>query len=264
MKNQYFGDVKDYFKYGLLRCCAESGFRVGVCWMLTPDDNGKDGRKIEFLSAPHDWRHHDPSLFDQLKKAVVQERVRDTRRVHELIPQSRFWSELVPEVVEARKKWLAACLGAFEDTSLWFFDPDNGLETSSVSHLRRRSIKHVFWDEVGAAWANGHSLLIFQHFAREDHGVHTQRLVEEMTRHLPNAAVVPLRTGQVLYLLASRPEHSTQTTAVLRLLQAHWGSRLVPVSSGWRARPEPPARHPSVWRELGHVVRTLRNWLGRR
>ena len=38
MKHQYFGDANDYVKYGLLRCFAEPGFRVGICWMLTPED----------------------------------------------------------------------------------------------------------------------------------------------------------------------------------------------------------------------------------
>jgi len=37
MKNQYFGDINDYRKYGLLRCFAEAGLNIGVCWMLTPE-----------------------------------------------------------------------------------------------------------------------------------------------------------------------------------------------------------------------------------
>ena len=44
MKNQYFGDVNDYRKYGLLRVFAnQAAFNIGVCWMLTPDDERRDG-----------------------------------------------------------------------------------------------------------------------------------------------------------------------------------------------------------------------------
>ena len=35
MKNQYFGDINDYVKYGLLRVFSAT-HRVAVCWMLTP------------------------------------------------------------------------------------------------------------------------------------------------------------------------------------------------------------------------------------
>jgi hypothetical protein len=45
MKNQYFGDVNDYRKYGLLRALQSTwNGSLLVAWMLTPDDGGRDGR----------------------------------------------------------------------------------------------------------------------------------------------------------------------------------------------------------------------------
>src|SRR5687768_3003787 len=64
MKNQYFADINDYFKYGILRCLGKGGLRIAVCWMLTPDDGRSDGRKISYLSNPDRWRNYDPVLFD--------------------------------------------------------------------------------------------------------------------------------------------------------------------------------------------------------
>ena len=46
MKNQYFGDGNDYFKYDLLIFLAEelSGIKkLSIVWMLTEDDGSKDG-----------------------------------------------------------------------------------------------------------------------------------------------------------------------------------------------------------------------------
>lgn len=41
MKHQYIGDINDYRKYALLRTLSADGVnRIGVCWMLTPDDGG--------------------------------------------------------------------------------------------------------------------------------------------------------------------------------------------------------------------------------
>jgi hypothetical protein len=42
MKNQYFGDINDYRKYGLLRMLHSTGDgRLLVAWMLTPDDGSQ-------------------------------------------------------------------------------------------------------------------------------------------------------------------------------------------------------------------------------
>src|SRR5207247_1038179 len=58
--------------YSLLRHFADGGrVKIGVCWMLTPDDHGPDGRKTAYLSNPEDWRAHDPELFDLLERLVL-------------------------------------------------------------------------------------------------------------------------------------------------------------------------------------------------
>ncbi len=70
MENQYFGDINDYRKYGLLRCFVGAGFRLGVCWMLTEADGSADGGKIPYLKERERWRDHDPELFDFLGDCV--------------------------------------------------------------------------------------------------------------------------------------------------------------------------------------------------
>ncbi len=51
MKHQYFGDINDYRKYGLLRQLSNFGqIATSVCWMLTPDAPGNvDGQKLAYL-----------------------------------------------------------------------------------------------------------------------------------------------------------------------------------------------------------------------
>jgi len=54
MKNQFVGDINDYYKYGLLRILSCLGKKeIGVCWMLTPD-------RTEYLEDPRKWRDFDP------------------------------------------------------------------------------------------------------------------------------------------------------------------------------------------------------------
>lgn len=65
MKNQYFGDIGDYGKYGLLRCLAGQGLSITVNWYLTPDDTSNDGSIRGYLSKEKD-RRYDPELYDAL------------------------------------------------------------------------------------------------------------------------------------------------------------------------------------------------------
>ena len=53
MKHQDVGDINDYRKYALLRALSAGGAnRIGVCWMLTPDDGRTDGGKLSCLKQP--------------------------------------------------------------------------------------------------------------------------------------------------------------------------------------------------------------------
>ena len=67
MKNQYFGDINDYRKYGLLRILQSKGNgRLLVAWMLTPDDGSRDGGFRSYLHDPGTWMRYDPQLFTDL------------------------------------------------------------------------------------------------------------------------------------------------------------------------------------------------------
>ena len=53
MKNQYFGDINDYRKYGLLRSIIlTTELRILVAWVLTPDDERPDGKFVDYLEKP--------------------------------------------------------------------------------------------------------------------------------------------------------------------------------------------------------------------
>ena len=65
MKHQYVGDINDYRKYALLRALSADGAnRIGVCWMLTPDDGGTHGGKTKWGD---DMGRFDPPVSDFLQ-----------------------------------------------------------------------------------------------------------------------------------------------------------------------------------------------------
>ncbi|MBN9076322.1 MAG: hypothetical protein BGN87_05235 [Rhizobiales bacterium 65-79] len=100
MKHQYVGDINDYRKYALLRALSSGGAnRVGVCWMLTPDDGGADGGKLAYLGQPERHRRFDPELFDILTRAAAEP---DRRRLQSIedsgaIPGAAYYNETLPD-----------------------------------------------------------------------------------------------------------------------------------------------------------------------
>ena len=226
MKDQYFGDVNDYMKYGILRCCAEAGWRVGVCWMLTPNDGRSEGRKIGYLSDSRGWRDHDPALFDSLQRIVSGgDRQVAAANGASIIPGAQYFDDLVPDERGARTDWMTSAHRTLSSSDIIFFDPDNGLQVASKPKGRKDSSKYIFWDELEQTWNMGASLLVFQHFAREKRSEHAARLASQLLARAPGSNITRLTTPSVLFLLASRPQHADRTEAALDLLQARWGSR---------------------------------------
>ncbi len=124
MKNQYFGDIGDYGKYGMLQFLAEHGITISVNWYLTQDDGSADGKFIKYLSKER-FRKYSPALFDVLKEYIVDKNRRDVLAVNEvdLIPNAKYYTEPLPalETIPAaerkrcREEWhhkaLAFCAG---------------------------------------------------------------------------------------------------------------------------------------------------------
>lgn len=211
MKHQYFGDVNDYRKYGLLRTLSGGGrIRPGVCWMLTESDFSRDGRKLRYLDAPGSYRDYDPELFDFLEKVVVVENDRDVRRFEQsrLLPDALFYNEPLTDDAEHRSSYFDDALLRLGEADLVFFDPDNGLEVRSVPRGRKGSSRYLYRSELARTCEAGHSALLYQHFTRERRETFVPRMVAEVREQTGAPKVHTFHTPHVLFLLAARPEHA--------------------------------------------------------
>jgi len=208
LKNQYFGDINDYLKYALLRAFVLEGLSVGVFWMLTQDDGRSDGLKTAYLRNARRWRGLDPDLFDCLTEAVVSRRHISSASDARCLPRARFFAETVPTDPSSRKSWLRHGLDALEAADIVLFDPDNGIEVQSTPFGRTGSDKYLYWHEIEDSWGCGHSLLIFQHFARVNRADHIRRLADRLQVLATGASIVPVKTSHVLFLLAAQEGHA--------------------------------------------------------
>lgn len=174
MKNQYFGDIGDYGKYGLLLFLAEHGITISVNWYLTQDDGSSDGKFVKYLSNDR-FRKYSPALYDELKKYVVEQNRRDVFVMNEidLIPDAKYYTDPLPaldavpadERKRRRKEWHQKALSFCAGSDLVFLDSDNGirLEGKLVSP---KDNKYVFLEEAADYYNAGQNVAYYCHKGR--------------------------------------------------------------------------------------------------
>lgn len=185
MKNQYFGDINDYRKYGLIRALQlEAQLKVLVALMLTLNDQRRDGELRSYLREPDRWLRFDPELYRGLTDLLDTGVTPRVGLIGEssLLGTADYFSEIVPDAAASREAWAGRLLKAASESEFVFLDPDNGLEVPSRPLGRKGSSKYVYWPEVVAIWEGGASVLIYQHFHREKRETFVPRMVGELRK----------------------------------------------------------------------------------
>jgi hypothetical protein len=235
VKNQYFGDINDYRKYGLLRLLTNGGeIRTAVCWMLTPDDGRGDGMFIDYLGQPDTWRDFDAPLFDHLRGIVLQRGVRSVCEIQNsnLLPSCSFFSELVPDDREARAAYHRTAMDSARGCDLVFFDPDNGIEVKSKPYGRKGSSKYLYWRETEDFWEAGLSLLIYQHFPRLPRDLFIDTKASELMQRTGALEVLSFRTSHVVFFLLPQAERRDCFRTGAAEVGQRWGSEIQVGSHG--------------------------------
>ncbi len=210
MKNQYFGDVNDFRKYGLLRAISHAAqFQMTVAWMLTHDDSSTDGKFTAYLDAPEAWRQHDPELFDGIKALMNSDAPRSVALIEstKLLHGATFHSTVTPDSASERNSWFLNLRGTTTGADFVFFDPDNGIEIKSRPYGRKTSSKYVYWREIEEIWSTGSSLLIYQHFIRETRDQFVGRMLASLRERTRGSFVEAFSTAHVVFLMALQPRH---------------------------------------------------------
>jgi len=211
MKQQYVGDINDYRKYALLRLLAEGGtLKLGICWMLTPEDGRSDGKKTEYLNAPHQWRSYDPLLFGLLRTAVDAPAGNRLTFIETsgIIPDAVYFNELVPDDIIGRSGYIGRALRTLCEADVLFLDPDNGLDVRTKPKGAIRSSKYVYRDEVSLIYGFGCSLVIYQHFPHQKRAEFIEQLSLELRVLCPDASVSTVTTSHVAFFVVAQPAHA--------------------------------------------------------
>jgi hypothetical protein len=208
MKNQYVGDVNDFVKYALLRSLAQTDATLAVIWMLTTDDARSDGGRVNYLERPVSFRAVDPAAFDVLRRVVMSGQ-RQVRAIEEsgLLPHSRFISAELSDALAERAVYMEAALTLARGASHVFFDPDNGIGVRSVPKGRASSSKYVYHDEIGLAYAQGASVVIYQHFPRQPRLTFLEGVANELVAKCACMRPLAVTLPHVAFIILPQASH---------------------------------------------------------
>ncbi len=224
MKNQYFGDVNDFRKYGLLRTLQRaSGPAVGVCWFLTADDGGANGGLRNYLKQPTRWRHYDPELYDKLQRLLGAEVQRSVSRATEweLVPGASYFDAALRDHRLARDEYFDAARQVLRNSDV-FVDPDNGIEVPSTKLGAAGSSKYVYWEELQTMYAGGQSILVYQHFPRVVRERFIPFLASRLNEELPGSTVVAFPTSHAVFFLVQQAKHAATLARAAREVERQW------------------------------------------
>ena len=234
MQNRYTGDIGDFSKLGLLRALQAAGLSIGLNWYLTPDEtHNTDGRHVDYLKQEK-YRACDPGLWLGLK-AIVDGESREVRHMeNDGILQATFFSDCLDfsgkkkvERIERRAEWFTKSLDAMAGNDIVCVDPDNGLVVRSAIG-RPKENKYVLPEELASYYAQGSTVVYYQHKARYKDEHYTRQL-EELLRieDLPGASGLALKfekVSQRYYMFLIQPCHKEAVeNAVKDMLSTAWG-----------------------------------------
>jgi hypothetical protein len=232
MKDQYVGDYNDFVKYALLRAILAKKLPLLVCWMLTANDGSSEGGKLSYLEKPSTFRHLDSEAFDTMARLIAT----DSRSVAEvetsgLLSGATYFSRPLEDHSPSRTVFFRELWQ--RPSAVTFFDPDIGFEIDTRPRGRRHSSKYIYWSEVEETFRLGHSVIVFQHFTREERTAHVGRLLDRLHEGT-GSNVYALQSAHVAFLCAPQAMHEMDLVETTSELSQRWGARLalVPRNSG--------------------------------
>jgi hypothetical protein len=211
MKNKYVGDYNDYCKYMLIsQINAAFNCKTLFVWMLTKDIDDLDGNKIKYLKDERN-RVYNSEIFDLLK-GIVSKREPNSFDISNIktlenstvFSGNTFINDILNDDKNVRQKYFEKVHQKMSGCELIFFDPDNGTEITTCKKGQKNSSKYIYWDELQEIGKNNKSILVYQHFRREDHIVFAEKIVKQFEKVLSNYTVITIETKYTMFVLATQ------------------------------------------------------------
>ncbi len=225
MKNQFFGDSRDLFKFHLvLHAMVSLQFKTFTYVpLLTLNDDSGQGGLTDYSRPPcHE------NLYEFLQLAVVKNR--DIRSLRDFFANKPFRYHPFKDDAEfkesERDAYFREIPGEVLQDALILLDPDTGLEVDQKSgpkYLRYEELRGLF-GRMGEKSA----LMVFQFFFFTN-DARIEKVRTRICSELPEALVTEGRHGQVAFFFLAKDK---QVLATLQRMVADYPVEQKPSTSG--------------------------------
>jgi len=186
MKDQYIGDINDFFKYSILEEIERSlKKKILVVWMLTKSE----GMDIKYKEL----ENNNKTLYQKLQK-IISSNNRCIKSIESIYGNYTYQSTPMEKV--KRQKYFDEIMEKTKDCNLIFFDPDNGI----LFNTKKKDNKHIYWDEIIEFWNKGKDLLVYQHFRRQKWEDYFSELKKYVNKDIKEAYIIPIKTRNVMFI----------------------------------------------------------------
>ncbi|MBF8299342.1 MAG: hypothetical protein HW397_391 [Dehalococcoidia bacterium] len=221
MKDQFFADRNDYFKYDLMISLSEglSGIhRFTFVPMLTPNDSTNHGNQKQY---PPGNRRAD--LYSFLQECL-RTSSRDITKLREFFGSHSYpfvycpYADDIFFTVAERMRYFAGIPGILLENAVIFLDPDTGLQ---VKHMGRERAEYVLYDDVKGIYARMGDSSILAIYEDVSYGQQEHKLVQ-MPKHLQSTLGCPCpcaigEDNKIAFItIAKSPHRSAEVSALLR------------------------------------------------
>jgi len=212
MKNQYFGDTRDLFKYDLiLELLFRSNLkRFTFIPMLTKDESGTYGGKIDYSRAKAGTRRVVLRRF--LERCLKNDR-RNIKKLERFFESNKLPKRIELTIYErdgyfsdkTRKEYFSAIKRNLLSKSVILVDPDIGLE---VKNMKGREEKYVNYAELRILYGrmDRHSiLLIFQFIPRVKRDRYFSKISEKLKEKVTGkSSVYFISDNQIVFFILAK------------------------------------------------------------
>jgi len=212
LKNQYFGDTRDLFKYDLiLELLLKNDFveRFTFIPMLTEDTENLHGGRKNYDNARAGAQRKE--LIKLVRRCVAENRrnivelegffrsVRLPRKVDfEIYRKNEFFSH------ETRARYFGQISGQLMSRSVILVDPDIGLEVKS---MRNREENYITYAEVELLFSRmdrNSILVIFQFIPRVERRKYFVQIGRKLKRTVNCSSVLYVSDNQVVFFILTK------------------------------------------------------------
>lgn len=212
MKNQYFGDVRDLFKYDLvLEILLKNKFTNTFTFipMLTKNEPGRNGARTDYSKATAGIRRKELKEF--LEKCVKEGR-RNLKEFERYFKQSKLSKRLSLGIYktneyfchETRERYFGGIEDHLLSGSVILVDPDIGLEVKS---MKGREEKYVKYSEVKLLYNRmdeNSVLAIFQFIPRVQRERYFSQICRKLKTIVKNLPVCYISDNQIVFFILTK------------------------------------------------------------